>query len=385
MIPETIIEWERYHLDAGYNRTAGPVLARIDKISTSPASEMQISLSNLDVETQGLTEKEDPILPTNKKLEKALNALGSVFISAQALIEAAGPAIQQSGVAVAPQAVTAKVFLNITDDLLANGIDPLSPKSAKFYSNAIKKTKGKFTVPSAKDIAANFVNTPKWKSKMDGWGAGYYGKTKDIFIQGLADGWSPKYTAARIRDVAENIPRSAAENLTRTLQNTSYREASLEMEKINGGMIYGKIRIATLDQRTCLSCIALHGTELEPGERVDDHYRGRCTEFYRVPGGPMFPESMQADSLPGKRNFVPWQKGTDWFASLPPKRQALQPSFKKSPAKLKAYRDGVPLSDFVGDHHDDVFGNQKIELSLLKMLGEDDAKKYYAVAKKAES
>jgi len=149
------------------------------------------------------------------------------------------------------------------------------------------------------------------------------------------------------------------------------------MEKINGNFITGKIRIATLDQRTCLSCIALHGTPVPLGEAVEDHYRGRCTEFYQVPGGDQFPAQMQVDSTPGNRHFQKFQTGEEWFASLSPERQALQRSFLNSPAKLKAYLDGAKLSDFVGDHVDPVFGNQKVELSLLKILG-SNASQYYA-------
>jgi hypothetical protein len=84
---------------------------------------------------------------------------------------------------------------------------------------------------------------------------------------------------------------------------------------------------------------------------------------------------MQADSLPGKRNFVKWQTGEEWFAGLSPERQAQQASFLKSPAKLKAYKDGVPLSEFVGDHEDSVFGHQVIEKSLVNTVGKPE--KYY--------
>jgi hypothetical protein len=127
----------------------------------------------------------------------------------------------------------------------------------------------------------------------------------------------------------------------------------------------------------CLSCISLHGTRLEPGERVDDHYRGRCSELYKIPGVEL-PTTMQADSVPGKRRFVPFKTGEEWFASLPPERQAQQASFKASPAKYRAYQDGVKLGEFVGDHEDSVFGNQKIEKSLVGVFGED-AKKYYQI------
>jgi hypothetical protein len=173
------------------------------------------------------------------------------------------------------------------------------------------------------------------------------------------------------------MPVSAADNLMRTLQLTSYREASLAMEELNGKYILHKIRIAALDTRTCLTCISLHGTELEPGERVDDHYRGRCTEYYVVPGGKPFPDFMQADSTPGQRNFVPFQNGEDWFNGLPEARQKLQASFVGGPGKWNAFKAGTPLRAFVAEHHDKVFGRQVVEHSLTSLFGAKQAATFY--------
>ena len=87
------------------------------------------------------------------------------------------------------------------------------------------------------------------------------------------------------------------------------------------------------------------------------------------------PTSMQSDSTPGNRNFVPFQTGPEWFAGLSPERQAQQASFLRSPGKLNAYRDGTPLADFVGHHEDPVFGWQVIEQSLKQSVA--DPELYY--------
>jgi hypothetical protein len=102
-----------------------------------------------------------------------------------------------------------------------------------------------------------------------------------------------------------------------------------------------------------------------------------CSVFYQVLGGPDFPEQMQADSTPGNRKFVPFQTGEEWFASLSKERQQRQASFKATPAKYKAYLDGHPLSEFVGEHTDPVFGRMTVEESLKGMFGEEKAKTYY--------
>jgi hypothetical protein len=211
---------------------------------------------------------------------------------------------------------------------------------------------------------------------MEKWGTGYAALTRNTILTAIAEGAGPMVVAQRLRQLATNIPVSASDNLMRTLQLTSYREASLAMEELNGKYIIKKIRIATLDPRTCLTCIALHGTDLEPGQRVDDHYRGRCTEYYVVPGGKPFPDLMQADSTPGNRRFVPFQNGTDWFNSLPPARQKLQASFVGTPGKWNAFQAGTPLSAFVAEHVDTVFGRQVVENSLVGVFG-DGAEQYY--------
>jgi hypothetical protein len=100
------------------------------------------------------------------------------------------------------------------------------------------------------------------------------------------------------------------------------------------------------------------------GQRVDDHYSGRCSEFYQVPGGPDFPATMQADSRIAQRKFVPFKTGTHWFDSLSAERQAKQVSFLRTPAKLRLFRSGESLDIFVGEHFDDIFGHQIIEQSV---------------------
>jgi len=363
-------------LDRKYNATAGRMLAQIKFVSNAPNSQMQKSLAKLDKEAKRLVEDEERMQPDNAQLEQTLNEYQRTFEIAQSLILANDDAIQKTGQAVAIPAVTAKVFQGVSAKLPA----PLSASAMKIYAENATKSGIVWNVPDALDFAGDYVNSPAWVKRMEGWGAGYADIMRDNVLKGLAQGWSPNYTAAQIRQSAQSLPRSAAENVTRTLQLTSYRDASAAMEEMNGQFIEGKIRVAHLDDRTCLSCISLHGTPLKAGERVDDHFRGRCDVHYQILGGAKYPELMQADSTAGNRQFVPYQSGEDWFNSLSPERQAAQASFKASPAKLRAFRDGVPLSDFVGEYQDEVFGKMMVENSLIKAL-EGDAAQYYEVNK----
>jgi len=364
----------RKRLVADYAKAATPMLVQIKRISTSPASKMQKALREFDQEAQGLTEKGQPISQDNSVLQNALRALGEVFSSTESLIKANDGVIQASGQKNAPPAVTAKVFIKASDQLTRRGVDPLSLKGQKELQKTVDKSGANWIMPKdAEDFAEDFISSAAWISKMENWGAGYAQLTANVILEGIRNGVGPIASASQLRQYAQNIPVSAAETLTRTLQLTSYREASIAMEQMNGGFIIGKIRICALQPTSCLACIALHGTELAPGERVDDHYNGMCSEFYQVPGGDEFPPLMQADSTPGNRQFVPFQKGEEWFAGLSPERQAMQVSFASSPAKLAAYQDGVELREFITDHNDDVFGHQIVENSL-KGIGQE---KYY--------
>jgi hypothetical protein len=231
--------------------------------------------------------------------------------------------------------------------------------------------------------ATSFADSPSWVTKLAKWGEGFASLIRDVILGEICKGSGPIAIAAKIRQYAEAMPQHAAETLMRTLQIKSYQAAARETEKVNGRFITGRIRIATLDERTCLTCVSLHGSKLELDEDISDHFRGRCTDYLQVLGGPEYPEMMQADSTPGNRKFVPFQTGEEWFKSLSPERQQRQASFLSTPAKYKAYLDGHPLSEFVGHYHDDVFGDMTIEQSLKGMFGED-AEQYYLRNQKDE-
>jgi hypothetical protein len=373
----TITEIVNAALDKQYNATGGKVLKQIQQMSSLPQTAMQRSLLALEDETDTLQTENELLKPGNAQLASTLRELARLFIVAEMLIRTNAPSIEAGGQAIAIPAVTAKVFLNITGQLIVQGTDPLA--AIGIYEKLIKTTGVQWNTAADRVIAAatKFTETPAWITRMNKWGKGYADLVESSIMAGLENGWGPKYTAQILRQFAENIPVAAAENLTRTLQLTAYREASLAMENINGQFIQYKIRIATLDQRTCLTCISLHGTRLERGQRVDDHYRGRCSEYYVVPGGEPLPKFMQSDSLPGKRNFVPFQTGEEWFKGLPLERQKLQASFVKSPGKWNAYTAGNPLSSFLADRNDDVFGHQVTENSIIGAFGEELAQTYY--------
>lgn len=371
---QTVTEFINKQLDKQYNSTAGRMLAQIRAMSMSPTSQMQMALRELDDEMQQADKEHRPVTIEDPVVRKTLNNYKDVLLATQILLLANAAGIEDTGGNVAPAAVTAKVFLAITTQIITEGGDPTLALAR--YQSILSKQGIQWNVPTTMSVE-RFVDSAEWIARMEKWGEGYATLTRNTLLNGIQSGWGPSKIAEALRQHAQNIPMSAAENLTRTLQVTAYRESCLAMEKVNGRFILRKIRIATLDQRTCLSCISLHGSELAAGQRVDDHYRGRCSEYYVVPGGAPTPSVMQVDSPSGGRRFVPWQSGEEWFASLPRERQLAQASFAASPGKYNAYLAGNPLSAFVTEHQDNVFGNQVLENSIVGAFGEEQAQQYY--------
>ncbi|PSN81005.1 hypothetical protein C8B47_03760 [filamentous cyanobacterium CCP4] len=178
---------------------------------------------------------------------------------------------------------------------------------------------------------------------------------------GFVNGWGARRSARAIRQLAVGMPRSQAETLTRTLHLVSYRRGTAATHAANARILQPvALRVAVLDPRTCLACVALHGTEIPLGQPVRDHWQGRCLAIAQVRGF--------------NRQIV---SGEDWFNSLSPQRQAEQRAFVQSPAMLAAYNDGaVTFQDFVREGSDPLFGEMVYQQSLVGALG-DDARKYY--------
>jgi hypothetical protein len=187
---------------------------------------------------------------------------------------------------------------------------------------------------------------------------------QNIATRGISLGWSPIRIAREIRNTTEGFPSAQANNLMRTLQMTSYRDATRIHQQANVEIIDSVIRVASLDDRTCLSCIALHGTVIwnsednanEPIPRVHDHHQGRCTSVVQVKG-----------------RELRVQTGAQWFYAQSEARQRLIAGDANYNA-LQA--NAVSLSDFPQEYEDEVFGTMLRESSLQGILGAG-AQDYY--------
>jgi len=100
--------------------------------------------------------------------------------------------------------------------------------------------------------------------------------------------------------------------------------------------------------RTCMSCVAMHGTQHGVGEVLNDHYTGRCAAVPVVRG---FENPVE-------------QTGEEWFAA---QDEATQRSLLG--VKYTAWSEGkFGLADIPGITVDEVYGPMRVEKSLRELV-----------------
>ena len=109
---------------------------------------------------------------------------------------------------------------------------------------------------------------------------------KKALIQGIVVGANPRRVAADIMKRTEGAFMGGAvraERIARTEMLDAHRRTDQAMARRNSSVIAAAVWVATLDRRTCPSCLARHGTEYPPDTfGPADHVQGRCTFVYRT-------------------------------------------------------------------------------------------------------
>lgn len=340
-------------LDSEFMRVSSATLKSIKAQSTR--GRMAADMKRLDEEADKLVEDGEKMTADNQVLRATLSEFGRVADNTASAISSIDQDVQRTGQATSIPATIAKIFPAVVAAYIAskpNVSNLNTPAFTKFAVEFLRVSGTGWTPPPLDAItaASSYVLTDQWAAKLASYGVDMSGFVNESILNGIAAGWNPRRIARQVRMLAENMPVSNSERLLRTLQLTSYRDATAVNRLANSNILAYQIRIATLsDSRTCLSCISLHGTRLELGERVDDHYHGRCDSVVVVNGQPA-PVVVT---------------GEEWFSGLPVSRQRQQDSFNGgNSAKWNAFRDGTPLSAFVVDKEDKLFGRQVFEDSL---------------------
>jgi len=332
-------------LERGYAQAAGAVLRTITLQSTGDNTLMQRRLAELMAEAARLAEAGKRLTPENAILRAVLADFDDVMRANQALVAGAAGEVQASGIAVAGQAVRATALPGISDAALrAAGLTWNVPD------------------PEALRALIEYTASSAWQQRLDRYGEGLGTLARDTVVRGMAMGQGPLATAEQLRGVIENLPEAYADTMMRTLQITSYHDAQVVHRVANAHIITEHVRTASLDDRTCMACVALHGTVLRPDERVDDHHNGRCTSVAVVRG----------------RAAPEVEAGPAWFERQPEARQRAM----MGDAAYEAWKAGaINLQDYPRRYTDPVFGEMVGAQSLRGMLG-DAAREYYAGEKK---
>jgi hypothetical protein len=170
----------------------------------------------------------------------------------------------------------------------------------------------------------------------------------DTLLTLTGQGKGSRTIATALRN-AYAVPLSWGENLARTSQAYSYRGASHASYRANSDVVQGWVWLATLDARTCPSCIAQHGTRHTNDETLNDHHRGRCTA---------------APIVIGSRLFDGMQTGPEWFDAQPEavQRKAMGPGMYDA-YKSKAFQ----WSDVSVTYSDPVYGDMRRAATLKEL------------------
>ena len=172
-------------------------------------------------------------------------------------------------------------------------------------------------------------------------------------VQGVAAGRNPRETARlMVTDVQDTFDGglARAQVIARTETIDAYRAGAKAHHEANADVLAGWVWLAKLSERTCSSCVAMHGTEHELDEPGPlDHQQGRCSRMplvkpELVPGAPKptiesgtewlerQPEGVQRSVL-GPRRYEAWKAG-DYPASrwaVRRESEAWRPSYGPGP------------------------------------------------------
>jgi SPP1 gp7 family putative phage head morphogenesis protein len=167
-------------------------------------------------------------------------------------------------------------------------------------------------------------------------------------ISAIARGANPRQTAREMAKAMDGELQRALV-IARTEQLRAFRTAATEQMKASG-VVEGWIWRSALQDRTCLACLAMDGTEHTLDEELDDHPNGRC-----------FKQPIVTGLTP-----VQAQSGADWFAQQPAELQRTM----MGDQRFEAWQQGqIQFSDLVTRKHSEEWGSH-VAVAPLEALQE---------------
>ncbi len=335
--PQRLAQLVNELLEGDYAATAGRTIAAIFTDGTSGLINRRVNEVRAEAER---------LKALGQKFDRDNPVLRALLADIQTQLNTNAQSVSGAGAAI--QASAAALGGNVAQQLALPGFTPEQLAQIGIAWNVPD--------PAALNAAIGFVDNPAWAEEVGNYEPLVLQAIENVILTGIVEGWGARRMARELTARVQTLPVSQADNLLRTLQGQSFREAQLLHRLANADILTGQIRIAALDDRTCLACISLHGQELALNERIDDHHRGRCTSIPMVKGR--------------ARDVA---RGEEWFNGLPEERQRKIAGH----ANFEAMAAGaVRLADFVQPYQSQVFGDMLRQASLISILPEQ-AQEFY--------
>lgn len=182
---------------------------------------------------------------------------------------------------------------------------------------------------------------------------------RQALLDGLVKGRGPRETARLIRKQL-GIPLSDALRISRTEALRAHRAAAMLAYRNNSRVVNGWVWFAQLgDNRTCMSCVAQHGSLHTLDETLEDHPNGRCVAMPRT-------LTMAELGLDLPETQIGVQRGEDWFKGL----DAATQERMMGSAKWQAWREGkFAFADLSKATVDKDWGRMFTETPLRELVG----------------
>lgn len=316
----------RQMLDRSYEQQSLAVMRAIAAASTDGI--MATRLKQLDAEADRLAKAGQKLTADNPVLRAALADMETVMAANTQRLNNNAAVMQNLGVTAAERIAPTITLMGM----------PASVQEAWNQPD-----------PDALRAAVDYSSKPAWKGELEKYKNAVPEVAQNVAIRGIAMGRGPLAIARDFRKVVEDLPVSKANNIARTLQLASYRNATAQHYVDNSRILTGQARIAVLDKRTCMTCVTLHGTVLPVGAVVEDHHQGRCTSIGMVRGF--------------ERQITP---GVDWFAQQDEDTQIEM----MGETAYEYWKQGrIQLQDFIQPYQDDVYGRMLRQASLSEIMG----------------
>lgn len=215
-----------------------------------------------------------------------------------------------------------------------------------------------FNRPSVETVQmlVNYVDSAAFQQTLADYGGYHAQHISDIVLTDSTMGKGVQSIVRHIRRYVD-MPRYDAERMVRTVTLWSARRASHQIYQQNSDIVSGWRWSATLDRRTCMSCVVMHGRTFPNNQTLNDHHQGRCA------------------AVPITRFTGGVKPGVEWFNDLTPTEQ--QDMMGRS--AYRAWRDGaINLDQLSTEHVDPVYGPMRGEASLTSLIGAEAAGAYAA-------